>query len=84
MKQAFSEIEGLNLLLKARKAELATGAKNPNPLETQWTALRTALETASARCTGVESTVLVRVGRIELPSPVWKTGIIAVIRHPLV
>ena len=26
--------------------------------------------------------LMVRVGRIELPSPVWKTGIIAIIRHP--
>lgn len=30
-----------------------------------------------------EAILLVRVERVELSSPVWKTGIITVIRHPL-
>lgn len=65
MKQAFSKMDGLNLCLADKKVELKTENRDSNPSQTQWTALRTALESTSVRRAGVHSTTLVGMKGLE-------------------
>ena len=77
------EIFGSNLILKNKKAQSLAAPEISPPSANIWLALRATKEKiARMGDKSSESLVLVRVRRVELRSPVWKTGIITAIRHP--
>ena len=82
-KSLLLEIFGSNLKMQ-NKEVVARDDQFPNPpLKPHWQALRAAREkTAQCAANSDFSSVMVRMGRIELPSQPWEGHIIAIIRHP--
>ncbi len=78
------EIFGSNLFLKNKQAQPTAAQEFSSPSENIWDLLRKTQEKrALSRSVSEKSFSVVRVGRIELPSRVWKTHILTVVLYPL-
>ena len=77
------EIFGSNLQIRQKEVVINDDHFLNSPQKNCWSALRAASEKAARSGDRFRfSSDLVRVGRIELPSQVWKTCILAAVLHP--
>ena len=82
-KSLLLEIFGSNLKMQNKNVVVNDDQFPNSPQENSWLALRAAREKATHAGDSIsENSIVVRVGRVELPSQPWEGHIIAVIRYP--
>ena len=82
-KSLLLEIFGSNLKMRQKEVVENDDQFLISPLKSHWQALRAAREKAALAGDQIsESSILVRVERVELSSQVWKTCILTAVLHP--